>query len=138
MIVLDTNVLSELLKPEPDQRVIAWLDKPARRNVYSTAICRGEMLYGAHLLPRGGRRRKLEREVLGIFDEDLAGRVLPYDSAAADAHAELAAARRAAGKPMGQADAMIAGIVRANGAMLATRNVRDFEDCGIGLIDPWH
>lgn len=78
------------------------------------------------------------QEVEAIFSTDMAGRVLSYDEAAADAHAAIAALRRAQGRPISQSDAMIAGIVRAHGATLATRNVRDFEDCGITLVDPWH
>lgn len=103
----------------------------------TTAISRGEMLYGVRILPTGHRRENLLRAVEAIFSTDMAGRVLPYDEAAADAHATIAAQRRTEGRPSSQSDLMIAGIVRSRGATLATRNLRDFEDCGIALVDPW-
>lgn len=137
MIVLDTNVLSELLRPRPEPRVVDWLRGQARSRLFTTAISRGEMLFGVLVLPDGQRRLRLQQEVLAIFATDMAGRVLPYDGDAADAHAEFAAMRRAQGRPVGQSDAMIAGIARSRGASLATRNVRDFEGGGITLVDPW-
>ena len=138
MIVLDTNVLSELTRPTPDPKVLAWIEMQAADGLVTTAITRGEMLYGAHILRPGQRRDALLSEVRAIFSVDMAGRVLPYDEAAADAHAEIAARRRALGRPSSQSDLMIAGIVHSLGATLATRNTRDFEDCGITLVDPWH
>lgn len=138
MIVLDTNVLSELMRPVPEPKVVAWLEQQAGDALFTTAISRGEMLYGARVLPAGKRRDDLFRAIASIFSTDMAGRVLPYDEAAADAHAALAAERRSQGRPCSQSDMMIAGIVRSLGATLATRNVRDFEDCGIALVDPWH
>lgn len=137
VIVLDTNVLSELLRPAPAPGVVAWVEAQAMGALFTTAISRGEMLYGAHVLPAGRRRDVLLQEVEAIFSADMAGRVLPYDEAAADIHAAIAAQRRAQGRPISQSDAMIAGIVRAHGALLATRNGRDFEACGIELADPW-
>jgi predicted nucleic acid-binding protein len=138
MIVLDTNVLSELLRPAPDARVVAWLNARARSLLFTTAISRGEMLYGVCRLPDGRRKTRMHEEVMAIFAVDMADRVLPYDDAAADAYARITAVRRARGRPIGQSDAMIAGIVRSRGATLATRNVRDFEDCGVEVIDPFH
>ncbi|WP_340649355.1 type II toxin-antitoxin system VapC family toxin [Pseudoxanthomonas winnipegensis] len=138
MIILDTNVLSEWQRPLPDARAVDWLKQQMRSDLFTTAITRGEMLYGARLLPEGRRRTLLLQEIEAIFSQDMAGHVLPYDAAAADAFAEIAARCRALGRPTGQADMMIAGIVRAHGATLATRNVRDFADCGIALVDPWH
>lgn len=137
MIVLDTNVLSELIRPEPASGVVDWLRAQARSSLFTTAISRGEMLVGVLMLPVGQRRRRLEEEVGAIFAEDLAGRILAFDSDAADAFASITAQRRALGRPISQSDAMIAGIARSRGARLATRNVRDFEGCGIALIDPW-
>lgn len=137
MIVLDTNVLSELIRPRPDPKVAGWLSEQARSRLFTTAVSRGEMLFGVLVLPIGERRRRLQQEVRAIFDSDMAGRVLPYDGDAADAHAAFAAARRAQGRPLAMPDAMIAGIARSRGATLATRNVRDFAGCGITLIDPW-
>ena len=95
------------------------------------------MMYGAIALPEGHRKARIQQGVLAIFTTDMAGRVLPYDSDAADAHAAIAAARRAQGRSAGQSDMMIAGIARSHGATLATRNVRDFEGGGITLADPW-
>lgn len=138
MIVLDTNVLSEYMRPRPDERVVAWLETQARSGLFTMAITRGEVLYGVLILAEGGRRTRLQQEVEAIFAVDMAERVLPYDDAAADAHAAIAADRRVQGRPIGQADAMIAGVVRSRGAALATRNGRDFEGCGIELVDPWH
>jgi predicted nucleic acid-binding protein len=138
VIVLDTNVLSEFMRPQPDECVVAWLNRQTRSNLFTTAVTRGEMLYGVLILPDGQRKTRLRKEVAAIFAVDMAGRVLPYDEAAADAHAAIAAARRAQGRPVNQSDVMIAGIARAHGATLATRNVRDFEACDIHLIDPWH
>lgn len=138
MIVLDTNVLSELIRPRPEPRVVEWLSGQARSMLFTTAVSRGEMLYGVLALPEGRRKQQLQEQVSAIFAADMAGRVLPYDGDAADAHAELAAMRRLQGRPVGQSDAMIAGIARSRGASLATRNMRDFEGCGFTLIDPWH
>jgi len=138
VIVLDTNVLSELTRPVPEPKVLAWLEAQAAEALFTTAISRFEMLFGARILPPGRRRDQLLAEVAAIFSIDMIGRVLPYDEAAADAHAQIAAQRRVQGRPSGEADLMIAGIVRSHDATLATRNVKDFEDCGVVLIDPWH
>ncbi|MEP7185277.1 MAG: type II toxin-antitoxin system VapC family toxin [Rhodanobacter sp.] len=96
------------------------------------------MLFGVLVLPVGERRLRLRQKVVAIFDSDMAGCVLPYDGDAADAHAKVAAARRAQGRPVAMTDLMIAGIALSRGATLATRNVRDFEGCDVTLIDPWH
>ena len=138
MIVLDTNVISELFRPNPDPTVVAWLAACPADELFTSAVTLGELLYGAHILPAGQRKDALLSGLLRIFEQRFPNRVLPYDEAAADAHAGIAAQRRALGRPGSQADLMIAGIVRSQGAALATRNARDFEDCGIALIDPWH
>lgn len=137
MIVLDTNVLSEVLRPAPDQRVMAWLCKQPRAALFTTTVTRAELLYGIRLLPEGQRKSALLTAVRAIFESDLAGQVLSFDGEAADAYAEVAAERRAIGRPISQFDAMIAGVARSRGASLATRNVKDFADCGINVIDPW-
>lgn len=137
MIVLDTNVLSELITARPDPEVVSWLETQPMDALFTTAISQGEMLYGACILPAGRHRDTLLHEVEAIFSADMAGRVLPYDSDAAGIHATIAAMRRAWGRPISQPDAMIAGIVASRGAVLATRNVRDFEGCGIDVVDPW-
>ena len=137
MIVLDTNVLSEALKADPDGRVMKWLKDQPRPSLFTTTVTRGEILYGIRLLPEGKRRRALWDAALAIFNEDFAERVLSFDSDAADAYAEIGASRRAAGKPISQFDAMIAGLARSRGGIVATRNARDFEGCGIDVVDPW-
>lgn len=137
MIVLDTNILSELLRPVPETVVVAWVSHQPRASLFTTSVTRGEVLYGLRLLSDGRRRRQLWNAALAIFDEDLAGQVLSFDSNAADAYAELVAHRRESGKPISQFDAMIASVAYSRGASLATRNVRDFEDCGIDVINPW-
>lgn len=137
MIILDTNVVSELLRPVPDERVVAWVRAQRQSSLFTTVITRGEMLFGVCLLPEGRRRQELLREVIAVFSDDMAERVLDFGSEAADAYAEIAATRRSQGRPVSQSDAMIAGIARSRGADLATRNVRDFESCGVRLINPW-
>jgi toxin FitB len=137
MIVLDTNVLSETLRPAPDAAVMAWLAAQSRPTLFTTTVTRGELFYGLLLLADGRHRTSLLNATHDIFNEDLAGQVLSFDSAAADAYAEIAASRRATGQPISQFDAMIAAITRSRGASLATRNIKDFVNCGIELIDPW-
>jgi predicted nucleic acid-binding protein len=137
MIVLDTNVLSELMRPRPARTVEAWVAAQPAASLFTTAITQAEILYGVALLPEGRRRDGLAAMVDAIFELDLAGRVLPFDGAAAREFAGVAASRRQAGRPMAQADAQIAAIVRSRGAALATRNRADFEACGIRVIDPW-
>lgn len=137
MIVLDTNVLSEILRPTPDARVLDWLAAQSRPALFTTTVTRGELFYGLQLMPEGQRKTSLLAAVQAIFDHDLAGKVLSFDSAAADAYAVIAASRRIAGKPISQFDAMIAAIAQSRGAGLATRNIRDFEGLNLRLIDPW-
>jgi predicted nucleic acid-binding protein len=137
MIILDTNVLSESLRPVPDGRVVQWMSDLSAGAVCTTSICRSELMYGVRVLPEGRRRDRLFVNIESIFDVVLAGRVLSFDSDAADAFALIASERRAAGRPISQNDAMIAAIARSRGASLATRNSKDFQGCGIELIDPW-
>jgi toxin FitB len=137
MIVLDTNVISETLRPVPDSSVLDWLANQPRASLFTTTVTRGEILCGIRLLSDGKRRRGLWDAAKKIFDEDFAGQVLSFDSDAADTYAEIAALRRTMGKPISQFDAMIAAMARSRGAGLATRNVRDFEDCGVEVVDPW-
>lgn len=137
MIVLDTNVISEMLRPAPDARVSAWLAAQHGPEVYLTAICEAELKYGVAVLPEGRRRDALTNAVEAILAQEFAGRILAFDSAAAAAYAQIAAARRASGRPVSQFDAQIAAIARTHRAMLATRNTADFEGCGVELVDPW-
>ncbi len=117
---------------------MAWVGSLSGDSLITTAITRGELLFGLFCMPEGRRGNDLLHGLTGLFEQGLAGHVLAYDGDAASDHAEIAAMRRAQGRPVGQSDAMIAGIVRPRGATLATRNMRDFEDCGIALVDPWH
>jgi toxin FitB len=137
MIVLDTNVISEMMRPSPARAVADWFARNPRSSLFTTALSQAEILYGLELLPEGRRRDELFAAARPVFDEDLGGRVLPFDSDAAVDFAEIAVSRRRAGRPISQIDAQIAAIVRSRGASLATRNVSDFEDCGIALVNPW-
>ena len=137
MILLDTNILSELMRAAPEAAVEQWLaDQPAVR-VFISAITEAELRYGLALLPPGKRRSALAVEIENMLREDFSGRILPFDSPAAIAFAEIAAERRQAGRPISQADAQIAAIARSRGAALATRNAPDFEGCGIEIVNPW-
>lgn len=137
MIVLDTNVISELMRREPSPRVMAWMSDQPIAGVFTTTVSLAEIFYGLALLPAGARRDKLFAAAQPMFEVDLAGRVLPFDTEAALAYPEIAAGRRRIGLPITQVDAQIAAIVRSRGARLATRNVGDFAECGITVIDPW-
>jgi predicted nucleic acid-binding protein len=136
-MILDTNILSEILRPAPDVRVTGWLDAQSRSALFTTTITRGELLYGVRLLPDGRRKTALQEAVLAIFATDLAGQILGFDSDAADAYAEIAVTRKTAGKPISQFDAMIAAIAQSRGASLVTRNTRDFADIDLQIINPW-
>lgn len=137
MIVLDTNVISELLRGEPDEGVVEWVDSLDASAVATTAITAAELLYGAARLPDGRRKKMLREAIGGLLAEDLGGRIEPFDAAAAAAYATLVDERERAGRPIGMADAQIAAICRKLGAALATRNTSDFEDTGVDVLDPW-
>lgn len=137
MIILDTNVVSEILRPQPESQVLSWLEKQPANSVFTTAITQGEILYGLRLLADGQRRRKLWEAAIAIFQDDFDGRVLSFDGDAAGHYADIGAARRAAGRPISQFDATIAAITRSHGASLATCNAKDFEGCGIEVVNPW-
>lgn len=137
MIVLDTNVVSELMRAAPDAHVMNWLEQQPVAGLFTTAPNQAEIFYRLALLPDGRRREALMAAARLMFDADFAGRVLPFDAEAASIYPEIAAGRRHAGRPISQFDAQIAAIVRSRGARLATRNKRDFEDCGLTVVDPW-
>ena len=137
MIVLDTNVLSELMRSAPEARVTNWVATQAAASLFIATITQAEILHGVLLLPRGRRRDAIEAAADAMFEEDFAGRVLPFSSHSARAYAEIALARRQSGRPISQFDAQIAAIAKSFGAGVATRNVADFEGCGIRVIDPW-
>ena len=137
MIILDTNVLSELMKPAPASIVVDWVGAQPATSLYTTSITQAEMLHGIMLLAPGKRRRALELAATAMFVEDFGGRILGFDADAAPPYARIASDRRRAGRPISHFDAQIAAIARATGAVLATRNVDDFADCGVSLVDPW-
>lgn len=137
MIIIDTNVISELLRPTPEPAVEAWLGEQDGLSIYLTAISEAELRYGVAIMTSGKRRDGLGIAIDRILRDDMAGRILPFDSAAARAYADIAGTRRSAGKPISQADCQIAAIARAHNAPVATRNTPDFEGCGIDLINPW-
>ena len=137
MILLDTNVVSELMLPEPHPGVASWLAAQDAANVFLSVISEAELRYGVAILPSGARRNRLATELDNMLGEDFRGRVLPFDRDAASAYAMIGAARRAAGRPISHADCLIAAIARARGASVASRNDADFKHCGIEVINPW-
>ena len=137
MILLDTNVVSEPTRPAPNPSVITWLGAQITEDVYLSTITEAELRFGVAILPPGRRRDKLASEIENMLREDFERRILSFDSKAARVYSEIAANRRAIGKPISFADCQLAAIARCHGAAIATRNVGDFEDCGIELINPW-
>jgi predicted nucleic acid-binding protein len=137
MILVDTNVVSELMRRNPSPAVLAWFGAQDALELHLSAIGEAELRRGAALVPRGQRRDRLVRAIDAMVAEDFAGRVLPFDSAAAVAFAAIFLDRRAAGRPISFPDCQIAATARARGATIATRNVGDFEGCGIRVTDPW-
>ena len=137
MIILDTNVLSALMRTAPEAPVVAWLDRQPAESVWITSITLFEACLGLALLPAGRRRQTLEAAFARLLKEDLENRVLDFDSAAATEAASLAAERQKAGRPVDMRDTQIAGIALARRAMLATRNVRHFRDLNVPVVDPW-
>jgi toxin FitB len=137
VIILDTNVLSALMRRTPEAPVVAWLDRQPAESVWITSITLFEARLGLALLPAGRRRKTLEVAFAQLLAEDLENRVLDFDSAAAAEAASLAADRQRAGRPVDMRDTQIAGIALARHATLATRNVRHFQDLNVPVVDPW-
>ena len=137
MIVLDTNVLSELMRRRPAARVVRWVDEQDASALAITAVTVAELLYGVARLADGARKTELTGAVDALVREDFAGRVLPFDAAAAAHYAELVAERERQGRPISISDGQTAAICRSHGAALATRNLRDFDATGIAVRDPW-
>ena len=137
MYVIDTNVASELMRPLPAPAVAAWIASRDAEELYLTAVSEAELLYGVAILPAGRRRNELEAAMLRWLDTGFAERILPFDSAAARDYADIAVGRRSAGRPIAPADCQIAAIARCRGMAVATRNVRDFEDISVEVVDPW-
>ena len=136
MIVLDTNVLSEAMKPTPDPAVARWMVRERGRGLFTTAVTEAEIIYGITILPDGRRKRELEIAAQGIFAL-FTGRIFAFDSSAAREFALIVADRRRSGQPIEGFDAQIAAITRSRDMTLATRDVQDFESTGVQLVDPW-
>ncbi len=137
MIVFDTNVISEFMKDNPNQMVLDWFDAQSTDDLFVTTVTEAEILTGIALLPDGRRKNNLLEFADNIFTSLFIGRVLVFDSNAANIYAEIFAQRYAAGRPISQADCQIAAIARSHGAAVATRNVADFEGIDVELINPW-
>lgn len=137
MIILDTNVLSEIMRPVPDAMVAMWLRRQNSSQVYLTSIIEAEIYAGIAEMPAGRRRLDLLHRANGLFDADFAGKIWSFDSDAARKYAEIIGEKRKAGQHINGFDGQIAAIARARGAAVATRNIRDFQNCGVSLINPW-
>lgn len=138
MVILDTNVLSALMRTAPDLAVLSWLDRQPRPSLWTTAVTVLEIRYGLGSMP-AGRKRTLRLKAFGrLVDEMLERRILPFDHDAAEVAASLMSDRHSIGRPRDLRDSMIAGIALARRATLATRNARHFDDLTVAVIDPWH
>jgi predicted nucleic acid-binding protein len=137
VIILDTNVVSEMVRPLPHQLVVSWFDEQEGADLHMTSISAAELYFGLACMPAGRRRDELSRVIADLIAKDFEGRVLSFDHNAARHYAQIAASRRTAGRPMSTADCQIAAIARSHGAAVATRNVTDFAGCGTEIVDPW-
>lgn len=137
MTILDTNVLSALMRTSPDGAVVSWLDRQPADSIWITSVTLFEVRFGLAVLPYGKRRLALERAFERVVEEDLANRVLDLDSIAASAAARLAADRQRAGRSVDLRDTLIAGIAQARQATIATRNTRHFDGLDVPVVDPW-
>ena len=137
MLMLDTNVLSEMMAVTPNQKMADWIIGQPSEELFTATVCQAEILAGIGVLPSGRRRLALEEAARAVFANEFQGRILPFDSDAAAAYADLFAARRKAGRPVGAIDLMVAAIARVHGASVVTRNVADFEGMGLPIINPW-
>ncbi len=139
MILLDTNVLSELMKPAPDKQVVSWLDKQSEWNLWTSSITLAEIFLGISLLNDGKKKTMLFELAQQMFDEDFKGRCLPFDDQAAVEYAVIVAKRTKIGRPVSVEDAQIASISKTANLVLATRNIKDFDEIdGLRLINPWN
>jgi len=138
VIILDTNVISEIIRAEPSPAVMNWMESQSRAMLFTTTLTRAELLYGMAILPDSPRKMEKERIIKDILNIDFHEKMLPFDKDAADCYAEITAVRKKSGSPISQFDAMIAAITQSRGAKLATRNIKDFIHCGISIINPWN
>lgn len=137
MILLDTNVISEVMKPEPDVNLVEWLNATASSSLFVSSVTIAEVHFGLELLPDGGRRIDLESRFARLLSQGFESRILSFDAAAALIYGTLMAHRRSAGKPLASLDGQIASIARAHGFAVATRNTSHFTDCGVELVNPF-
>ena len=137
MIILDTNVISELMRREPNPAVVAWIAGQPNASLCTTSISKAEIFYGIAALPEGRRRAAFLAAAEAMFAEDLVDRILPFDAEAAELYGKIVATRGRAGRPIETFDALIAATALAAGADVATRDVGGFEGIGLTLIDPW-
>lgn len=137
MIILDTNVISELMRSTGAPEVSRWVAQQVPAELWTTAINEAEIFYGVELIAKGRRREQMQADAESMFAEDLLNHVLMFDSEAARAYARIVARRRALGRPVGHADAQIAAIAQVHGAVVATRDLDDFTHCGVRVINPW-
>jgi predicted nucleic acid-binding protein len=138
VIVLDTNVVSALMRTNPEAVVVEWLDRQPADSVWLTSITVFEARFGLALLSRGRRRTRLERAFDRMLTEDLSNRVLTLDEMAATTAGQLAADRQRVGRVVGLRDTLIGGIAQSRRATIATRNTRHFEGLDVPVVDPWH
>ena len=136
MIILDTNIISEFMKPNPDEKVWSWADTLDRQAIVTTAITSAEILFGINIMPSGKRQAQLLKALEALLVEDIA-EILPFDQAAAEAYAILSVDLRNKGRPVGEYNCMIAAIATVYDAKLATRNTKHFGECGIELVNPF-
>ena len=137
MIILDTNVVSEVMKISPAAQVAKWLASHARSRIFTTSVTQAEIFFGLEIMPHGRKRDALYKAAAAMFKEKFADHVLAFDGDASHTFATIAAARKRIGQPIGLFDCQIAAIARLHGAAIATRDLRDFAHCGVELIDPW-
>ncbi len=137
MVLIDTNVVSELMRPAPAQVVLDWFGRQAPAALHLSTVSEAELRRGVAVLPDGRRRDALHSAIDAMVAEDFEGRMLSFDSAAAVAFAAIFAERQAAGRPISFPDCQIDAMARACGAAVATRNVGDFSGCGVEVMDPW-
>jgi len=137
MFLLDTNVLSALLYPTPPDSVVQWVASQTYDDLFTASVCQAELLAGLAIMPQGRRRRRLEQAAEMMFGDDLAGQILPFDTVATLSYAHIFADRRRLGRPIATMDLMIAAIAVSHDAIVVTRNMDDFEGCGVAVINPW-
>ena len=137
MILLDTNVISELMRPHPERAVLKWIQSYPRAELWTSSVVIAELLSGIELMTAGHKRDALRESVEGMIAEDFRGQVLSFNVAASRCYGKILSHRKQIGRPIREMDAEIASIALLHRAKLATRNTADFEDCGVELLNPW-